>query len=433
MIELRTLGSLDLRVPGGGEVRSVLAQPKRLALLAYLAIDAPDGFARRDTLLGMFWPESDDEHARGAFRQSVRYLRRSLGEGVLVNRAEEELGIAEGALWCDAAEFRRAAGAGEAGRALELYRGDLLDGFCVAGAPEFERWLEAERSALRAKAAAAAWTLAGTAEAAGDAASACEWARRAVGLAPLDEGGVRRRIALLDRSGDRAGAMSAYEEFARHLAAELELEPAPETRALAEDIRCRDAAVQLPVRPLGERKPKDEGHVVAVGAPASSPPPSARSRVAGRLAVVSAVVVLALTGLAYLALPRTGEPPLNPRRVVVAPFENRTGDPALDPVASMTADWIIQGLSGRGALEVVPVTAALTSARYLSVAGSPAAAERDPRPLARETGAGTAVSGSYYRQGDSLHFQARITDAASGRLLAAIGSEAAAVETPLDG
>jgi hypothetical protein len=55
--------------------------------------------------------------------------------------------------------------------------------------------------------------------------------------------------------------------------------------------------------------------------------------------------------------------------------------------------------------------------------------ERESRPsgperiraLAEETRAGTVVSGSYYRDRDSIEFQVEITDAASGRLLRAIG------------
>ena len=38
MIEFRTLGSLELKDSQGRELRTLLAQPKRLALLAYLAV-----------------------------------------------------------------------------------------------------------------------------------------------------------------------------------------------------------------------------------------------------------------------------------------------------------------------------------------------------------------------------------------------------------
>jgi DNA-binding SARP family transcriptional activator len=54
MIRLRTLGALDLRDADGQELRGVLAQPKRAALLAYLALATPRGYHRRDTLLALF-------------------------------------------------------------------------------------------------------------------------------------------------------------------------------------------------------------------------------------------------------------------------------------------------------------------------------------------------------------------------------------------
>jgi hypothetical protein len=60
-----------------------------------------------------------------------------------------------------------------------------------------------------------------------------------VSLAPLDERLLRRLIKLLDRVGDRAGAVREYELFARRLDDALELEPSPETRALVEEVRAR--------------------------------------------------------------------------------------------------------------------------------------------------------------------------------------------------
>jgi DNA-binding SARP family transcriptional activator/TolB-like protein len=431
MIQLCTLGSLDLRAVDGREVRSVLAQPKRLALLVYLAVGVPGGFARRDTLLAMFWPESSDERARGALRQAILYLRRSLGEGVLVNRAEDELGIAHGSIQCDATEFRTALARGDEEAALALYRGDLLAGFFLADAPGFEQWLEAERAGLRSDAAAAAWKLAEAATAGGDDLAAVEWARRGVELAPLDEAAVRRRIALLARTGDRTGAVAAFDEFARRLADELELEPAVATRALVDEIRRDVADRELPTGPAPSATATPSPVVTGRSAPSMSG--GARGGSVGRFAVTGAVAVLALTGLAYVALSPSAEPTLEPRRVMVIPFENRTGDQGFDPIANMAADWIVQGLTGRGALQVVPVRAVLVSRRHL--AGIPAtdSAEPDPLPMGRELGAGTAVTGSYYRQGDSLHFQARVIDVASARVMAAVGPVRSGAHAPLDG
>lgn len=84
MIRLRVLGALDLRDSVGQELRAIVAQPKRAALLAYLALAHPRGPHRRDTLLPLFWPEQDTEHARNALSQAVHFLRRSLGSEAVV-------------------------------------------------------------------------------------------------------------------------------------------------------------------------------------------------------------------------------------------------------------------------------------------------------------------------------------------------------------
>ncbi|MBI4408708.1 MAG: response regulator [Gemmatimonadetes bacterium] len=239
MIELRTLGGLDLRSADGAELRSILVQPRRVALLAYLALELPRGFHRRDKLLPLFWAELDAEHARGALRNALHYLRRSLGEGVLLRRGDDEVGLDAKALWCDAAAFEAALAQGRAAEALELYRGHLLQGFFVSDAPGFERWLEGARTRLRERAAQAAWTLADAEEASGNGLGAAQWARSAVAFLPFDESAIRRLIELLDRRGDRAGAIRAYEEWSRQLAEAFDLEPSPETRAVAEGIRAR--------------------------------------------------------------------------------------------------------------------------------------------------------------------------------------------------
>jgi DNA-binding SARP family transcriptional activator/tetratricopeptide (TPR) repeat protein len=437
MIELRTLGSLDLRTPEGREVRSVLAQPRRLALLAYLAIGSAGGFARRDALLAMFWPDSDDERARGALRQAVRYLRTSLGTEALVNRAEDEIGIGSGVLRCDVLEFREALGGGDLEKALSLYQGDLLEGFAVDGAPEFDRWLEGERRALRAEAARAAWRLAD----AGPPGDGLPWARRGLDLAPYDEVGLRRLLVLLDRTGNRSGAIRTWEMFTERLAADLDVEPSPETRALVEEIRGRSATGTLalpgdaapPRTPPSTGSPRLDARVTTASGPVAVRRPPRLLALAG---MVTGIAIMLLGSWLVLRSPAGPEPDLDARRVLVLPFENRTGDASLDPVASMTADWIVQGLAGRGALEVVPVTAALAAAVSANPTGTRTLSAypwSDPRPLALETGAGTAVVGAFYVQGDSLHFQARVVEAMSGHLIAAVASVGTLADTPLDG
>ena len=243
MIELRTLGSVDLRTTKGGEADAVLRQPKRLAILAYLAADTPRRFHRRDTLLALFWPDLDEEHARAALRRSLHFLRQGLGPEVLESRGDEEVAVPERALRCDATELERALATGDPERALSLYHGPFLDGLHVEGASsEFQEWLDRRREALRRAAATAAGLLVERGEREGRMAQAAVWARRSLDLLPDDEATLRRLLTLLDRAGDRPGAIHAYEEFANRMAQELDLEPSPETRALAASIRARTDA-----------------------------------------------------------------------------------------------------------------------------------------------------------------------------------------------
>ena len=155
MIELFTLGSIDLK-EGDRDLHEALVQPKRFALLAYLAGAQPTGYQRRDRIVALFWPELDQEHARTALRKAVHGLRAVLGEDAIVGRGTEELALTPGRWWADLTAFDAAFDAGDYAGALRLYRGELLDGFFISGAPEFERWLDAERSRVRRRAAAAA-------------------------------------------------------------------------------------------------------------------------------------------------------------------------------------------------------------------------------------------------------------------------------------
>src|SRR5213596_1911084 len=240
MIELRMLGRLSLTGADGGEVRTLLGQPRRFALLAYLAAATPLGFHRRDSLLALFWPELDQEHARTALRQALRVLRTALGSGVLVNRGDEDVGLDFGQVWSDVAALERAVDAGEWLEATDLYRGPLLEGFFISDGPEFESWLETERTRLRETASRAAQALIEQCESRGNLTTAAHWARRAVELAPNDEALVRRLISVLDHHGHRASALQAYQAFAQRLAAEYEAEPAAETQALVAAVRARE-------------------------------------------------------------------------------------------------------------------------------------------------------------------------------------------------
>ncbi len=341
MIQLRTLGAVDLKDSEGRELRPLLTQPKRLALLAYLALAGSSGLRRRDTVVALFWPELDEEHARGSLRQALRFLRRSLGEGIIVSRGEEEIGVDRGALRCDATAFMEACEGGRHAEALDLYQGAFLDGFFVSeAAPELERWVEEERIDLRRCAAASAWSLADRYRVAGDRSGAAALARRAAGFAPEDEGALARLIAFLDDLGDRAGALGAYDEFARRLKQEYDAEPAPETQALIRSVRERTAA-GFPTRAA-------EPSVAAAEVVAGPAPRAHRT-----LVYLAIGGVVALIG--YLAAFANRRPPFDPERatVVVLPLEDLSGDSTQSYLASGVTEQLITDLAQGGALRVI--------------------------------------------------------------------------------
>src|SRR5918996_3983322 len=104
MIRLATLGEIELRHADGRPISSVLQQPRRFGLLCYLAV-ADATLVRRDTLIGLFWPEKPEDDARHDLSQAIHYLRRALGASVIQGGGSEGFGIDPAALSCDAREF----------------------------------------------------------------------------------------------------------------------------------------------------------------------------------------------------------------------------------------------------------------------------------------------------------------------------------------
>src|SRR5260370_39464229 len=118
MIKLGMLGTVSLSDADGREVRSVLRQPRRLALLAYLAAATPRGLHRRDSLLALFWPELDQAHARAALRQALHVVRDGLGADVIGTRGGEDVRLDFERIWRDVVAFDRAVAAGQLHEAM---------------------------------------------------------------------------------------------------------------------------------------------------------------------------------------------------------------------------------------------------------------------------------------------------------------------------
>ena len=254
MVQLRTFGETLVRGGGFGE-EAMYLQPKRLAVLAYLAAARPRGLHRRDSLLVVFWPEHDEERARNALSQTLHAIRHELGADVLVAKGHELVGLDPTRLTCDAVEFEERLEHDDLEGALELYRGDFLGALNVDDALGFERWQEAEAWRLRRRAWEAAATLADRAEADGNTLAAIRWLEHALELLPTDEALLRRLVVLTDSLGDRAGALRAYGRFAEAMRDEYAVDPSPETEALVSEIRGRTTPAARPPSPAATSTP----------------------------------------------------------------------------------------------------------------------------------------------------------------------------------
>ena len=240
MLEIQTFGTVGLRNRDGMESQAQIVQSKRLALLIYLALAPRRRCRRRDQVVTLFWPELDQEHARGALSQALRYLRRTVGNEAIITQGEEEVGLDRAVVGCDAVTFLALCETDQLEAALGLYQGPFLEGYFVADAgPEYERWVMAERAAFRQRAAQAAAVMAERAEGIPDLAAALRWARRGAAILPGEEVPTARLIRLLDQSGDRAGALRVYEELRERLLEEFQVAPSHETQALIARILAR--------------------------------------------------------------------------------------------------------------------------------------------------------------------------------------------------
>src|SRR5256886_1269254 len=195
-------------------------------------------------------------------------------------------------------------------------------------------------------------------------------------------------------------------------------------------------AISRALAPLpDDRFPTVTEFAAALGAPAYRTSVPMRGVFAGRrgqriaLGLGGAVVLLG-AGAAVGLLGHRG-PQLNDRRVVVAVIENHTGDGALDNVGHMAADWVTQGLAPTGLVEVGSSMAVMSPSVAPGEHGPGHLDAAGIQTLGRETGAGTVVSGAYYRQADSIRFQVQISAAKDGTVLRALEPVAGPISQPL--
>jgi predicted ATPase/DNA-binding SARP family transcriptional activator len=241
VLEIRLLGTPEFA--HAGMPFRFAAPPKTLPLLAWLLVHRRAPLAR-DGIAFAFWPDALEEDARGDLRRHLYYLTKALpgtdGEPWIVADKKTVAWNLKAPLRYDVAEFERfCADESRLEDAVALYRGPFLEGLD-------EQWIEPERERLQKLAETALLRLIAR-DAERDPERAIAFAQALRRVDPWREDAVRALIELRHRTGDRAGALHEYRDFAAKLRAELDVAPMPETTAVYDAIARADAP--LPARP----------------------------------------------------------------------------------------------------------------------------------------------------------------------------------------
>src|SRR5262249_23543040 len=146
LIRLSLLGGYRVRRPNGEDIR--LPTRKTEALLAFLACH-PGEKQPRDRLTALLWGDRSDRQARHSLSQTLLSIRNCFDDpDALLLMEREAVTLRADGVESDVFAFRRlVADESDLRSALDLYRGQFLDGFSLRE-PVFEAWLTEERSRL---------------------------------------------------------------------------------------------------------------------------------------------------------------------------------------------------------------------------------------------------------------------------------------------
>ena len=206
---------------------------KALAILAVLALEP--GKHPRERLAAMLWPEADEERARGALRRTLSAIRTS-AVGELLEADTSAASLDDG-VEVDVLRFRALRTADKHEQAVAVYGGDLLAGFSLRDAPQFEEWQAAQAAALRSELADSLERLIRNERDARRFAKGVVYALRWLELDPLNEAAHRELMRLHALAGDRSAAIRQYHECVHVLDRELGVAPMQETVGLYEAIK----------------------------------------------------------------------------------------------------------------------------------------------------------------------------------------------------
>jgi DNA-binding SARP family transcriptional activator/TolB-like protein len=432
---LKTFGKLAL---SGGTTEKLSPQRRRLALLALLSASGERGVSR-DQLLAYLWSESSAANARHSLEQLLYAMRRALGEDVFVG--VNPLALDAAVISSDVNDFERALGRGSLTEAVALYEGPFLEGFYLEDAPELGRWTETERARLAARHAEALGRLAGDADAAGDHSAAVRWHRRLVEADPVSTRSALGFMRALVASGDRTAALQHARIYEALVQQELESEPDPSITAYVAALRAQPAApsprpeirtiAEPPVASQSATASIEEAAPVKGYSPARADAPASRRSRYLWLAGISAAAALLLT--AALSNRHRGDvPALDANRIVIVPFRTGGADSSVNYLGEGVVDLLAPMLTGEGGPVAVDSRTAISTWNRVT-AGREGTAD-DARQVARELGAGLALTGAIVDVGGTMTITGTVISVARGsaRPLTSVTAPSDSVNTLLD-
>ncbi len=428
MHQLRLFGGVHLEnVPDLLSGRA--AQRKRLALLGLLGVTSRP--VSRDRLIGLLWPEADEERARPLLASALYDLRRALGEDCITS-AGDDLRLNPHRITTDAWQFEEAIAVRDWPRAAALYRGPFMDGLFVSGSVELERWIDDERRRFARSWAEALEKYAEELEQAGDqrAAAAC-WERLA-SAEPFSPRIAMRLMRSLAEAGEVQRAIDCARIYESRSRAE-EMRPDPAVAELAADLARRVTATRA-AHPHSE--PEVAAHTPETAAGSQRRlRPRALAFAGFAIGIILVLAAMLTNSDRSVDLIAAGVLPDTPS-IIVADFKSAEASAP----GRAVAEWFRTDLSQSPYVRPLPTQRLSAALKRMQLdPGAPV-----PTPLAvdiaRREGAAGILAGDVAKLGDSYVitaflldadgrevFRARETAAAQADLLKAISSLSAHV------
>jgi DNA-binding SARP family transcriptional activator len=242
-MRLNLFGGFEILL--GSDEHCSLQIRKAEALLAYLCL-YPGRPQSREKLATLLWGDTPDEQARSSLRQAFSAIRRALPDVAGIIEAQHDwVRLRCGTVLTDVAEFEAALAIGGFDgliRAIDLYRGDLLDGLHIRSSG-FAEWIEAERQRLRTQAVGAMVELLEMEGSIGGINAGVQFALRILALDETQEvvhRALMRHYALRNRRSD---ALRQYFRCREILKREFGALPEAETEDLYTHILKQDQGV----------------------------------------------------------------------------------------------------------------------------------------------------------------------------------------------